>query len=53
MLSIILSAEALEGFLGIQGYWLKTLRDTGYFCKWDTLDICHFILGIWDIFQNN
>ena len=24
--------EALEGVLGIQGYWSKTLRDMGYFC---------------------
>ena len=22
--------EALEGFLGIQGYWAKTQRDTGF-----------------------
>ena len=24
----------VEGFLGIQGYWSKTLRDMGYFCKY-------------------
>ena len=26
--------EAQEGFLGIQGYWAKTERDTGYNCKY-------------------
>ena len=29
----IQTCEALEGFLGIQGYWPKYYRDTGYFCK--------------------
>ena len=57
----------------MQGYWPKTLSDTGYFCKFlngyrifgSILGIwgynaflilgifAIFILGIWDIFQNN
>ena len=65
--------KALEGFLGIQGYWSKTVRDTGYFSKrlkgygilgsilgiwgYNTFSIfgivAIFILGMWDIFQNN
>ena len=40
--------EALEGFLGIQGYWPKTLRDMGYFCKYiKGYVILGSILGIW------
>ena len=42
------SKEALEGFLGIQGYWPKTYRDTGHFCKYLKGDrILGSILGIW------
>ena len=25
--------NALEGFLGIKGYWTNTYRDMGYFCE--------------------
>ena len=28
-----MSIEALKGFLGIQAYWPKPLRDTGYFLQ--------------------
>ena len=38
--------EAMEGCLGIQGYWPKT--DTGYFCKHlKGYGIHGSILGIW------
>ena len=43
-----LKNEAMEGFLGIQGYWPKTKRDTGYFCKYlKGYGILGSILGIW------
>ena len=30
----LLTDEAPEEFLGIRGYWPKTERDTGYFCRY-------------------
>ena len=30
----VLTVEALEGYLWIQGYWPKPERDKGYFCRY-------------------
>ena len=46
--------EALEGFLGIQGYWPKNYRDTGYYCKYlKGYGIFGAILGICQILTKN
>ena len=40
--------EAMEGFLGIHGFWPKTLRGAGYFCRYlKGYGILGSILWIW------
>ena len=40
--------DALEGCLGIHGYWPNNQRDMGYFCKYlKGYGILGSLLGIW------